>query len=65
MGHYAPRGVSKRVRDASRYRVLREAGSCRSCGAEAQPGRTRCTPCGQKDAAYQARWRQRRSGEQA
>jgi hypothetical protein len=36
---------------ADRYRRLRAAGSCQDCGAEAVGKTTRCTPCGQRNAA--------------
>lgn len=48
-------GIVKRSRDRrtqnERHRRLREAGSCQTCGAEAQKERSRCLDCGKKAAA--------------
>lgn len=45
------RRSSQREYANARNERLRAAGSCISCGAEAHPGRIRCTPCGQKNSA--------------
>ena len=47
----------ERARDRARYRRARAAGSCTHCGAEAFPGRTRCTPCGRVNAENDAKRR--------
>lgn len=53
---WRPRGAYDRVR----YRARRAEGSCKSCGHESQPGRTRCFDCARRDAEY-ARGRKRRA----
>ena len=46
-----------------RYYARRAEGSCQSCGAEAQQGRTRCLPCGQRNAERARRqWPMRKCG---
>jgi formate dehydrogenase maturation protein FdhE len=65
MGCYAPPGAPPREYDRIRYRKLREAGSCRACGAEAMPGRVRCLPCAQKNAASMRRLREERARAKA
>jgi hypothetical protein len=47
------RSEKARAQRKARYARLRESGSCQDCGAEAYPGRTRCTPCGRRNAATQ------------
>jgi hypothetical protein len=50
-----PRAVSQqKAYYKARYARLVAAGSCRSCGAEAQKDRTRCRPCGRQNAAVTA-----------
>lgn len=50
------RAVSRAEFDRRRTRERRDCGLCKTCGRrDAQPGRTRCLPCGRKDAAYAAR----------
>lgn len=39
-----------RVRRA-RYQRYRDVEGCQNCGAEAHPGRTRCTECGRRNSA--------------
>jgi len=39
----------KRHYDRKRYERFLAAGSCKTCGAEALRGLTRCTPCGQSN----------------
>lgn len=54
----AARGRSdKGAYDRSKRRRYQAAGSCNDCGAEATNGRTRCTPCGQRNARGTARRR--------
>ncbi len=42
----------ERAYGRERYHRRRAESSCTSCGAEAQAGRTRCLPCGQRNAGY-------------
>lgn len=42
-----------------RHRVLKGAGSCQTCGAEAQANRSRCIDCGRKAAATEKRRKER------
>jgi len=39
----------------ARYHARKAEGSCQNCGHEAMPGRTRCTPCGQRNSAKNRR----------
>jgi hypothetical protein len=39
------------ISQGKRKRRLKRASSCVDCGAEAQPKRTRCTPCGRRNSA--------------
>lgn len=49
-------------RGRKRRKLLRAAGSCLDCGAEKAPERTRCLPCGQRNArAAKARFDRRRA----
>ena len=42
--------ILRRSGDRQRNARLRADGACVSCADEAQPGRTRCRPCGQKNS---------------
>ncbi len=55
------RGMARPAKDRGTYETRRAAGTCVRCGRRpARNGRTRCLPCGKRDAEVVARGKERR-----